>query len=120
NSSSSNTTASTAAGGAANGEPITLGLTNLEGGAISLPEVRNGMEAAIAYVNQHGGVNGRPFKLLRCDVDGSPEKSVDCGNKFVEGKVMVAVEGVDVGADAMLPILKDAGIPLVGHVPFGP
>src|SRR5689334_1398180 len=78
NASSSNTTASSgsattaASGGAATGEPITLGLTNMEGGAISLPEVRNGMEAAIAYVNAHGGVNGRPFKLLRCDVDGSP------------------------------------------------
>jgi branched-chain amino acid transport system substrate-binding protein len=111
---------STTAGGPATGEPITLGLTNMEGGAISLPEVRNGVEAAIAYVNAHGGVQGRPFKLLRCDVDGSPEKSVDCGNKFVEGKVTAAIEGVDVGADAMLPILKSAGIPLIGHVPFGP
>ena len=30
------------------------------------------------------------------------------------------VEGTDLGGDAMLPILADAGIPLVGHVQFGP
>ena len=30
------------------------------------------------------------------------------------------MEGVDVGADAMLPILRDAKIPLFGFVPYGP
>jgi branched-chain amino acid transport system substrate-binding protein len=122
--------ATTAAGGAAttagsvapaSGDPIILGFTNLEGGAISLPEVRIGAEQGIAYVNEKmGGVNGRPLKLIRCDVDGSPEKSVDCGNKFVEGKAVAVFEGVDVGADAMLPILRDAKIPLFGFVPYGP
>jgi branched-chain amino acid transport system substrate-binding protein len=73
------------------------------------------------YVNNKmGGVKGRPIKLMRCDVDGSPEKSVDCGNKFVEAKVSAVMEGVDVGADAMLPILRDAKIPLFGFVPYGP
>ena len=57
---------------------------------------------------------------MRCDVDGSPEKSVDCGNKFVEAKVAAVMEGVDVGADVMLPILRDAEIPLFGFVPYGP
>src|SRR6188472_2077193 len=50
--------ATTAAGGAATtagsvapatGDPIILGFTNLEGGAISLPEVRIGAEQGIAY-----------------------------------------------------------------------
>ena len=122
--------ATTAAGGAATtagsvapatGDPIILGFTNLEGGAISLPEVRIGAEQGIAYVNDKmGGVASRPLKLIRCDVDGSPEKSVDCGNKFVEGKAVAVFEGVDVGADAMLPILRDAKIPLFGFVPYGP
>jgi branched-chain amino acid transport system substrate-binding protein len=122
--------AATTAGGAATtggsvapatGDPVILGFTNLEGGAISLPEVRIGAEQGIAYVNEKmGGVAGRPLKLIRCDVDGSPEKSVDCGNKFVEGKAVAVFEGVDVGADAMLPILRDAKIPLFGFVPYGP
>jgi hypothetical protein len=30
------------------------------------------------------------------------------------------MEGTDLGGDAMLPILADAGVPLVGHVQFGP
>ena len=126
NAASSSTTAggstetTAAAGTPATGEPIVVGFTNLEGGAISLPEVRLGAETAVNYINKYGGVNNRPLKLIRCDVDGSPEKSVDCGNKFVQGKAVAALEGVDVGADAMLPILKSAGIPLFGHVPFGP
>ncbi|MCU1501618.1 MAG: transporter substrate-binding protein [Ilumatobacteraceae bacterium] len=105
----------------ASGAPILIGFTNMEGGAISLPEIRIGAEQGMNYVNeQMGGVQGRPLKLMRCDVDGSPEKSVDCGNKFVEAKVSAVMEGVDVGADAMLPILRDAKIPLFGFVPYGP
>jgi len=115
------TTTGVGAGTAATGEPLLIGFTNLEGGAISLPEVRHGAEEGVKYINeQMGGIQGRPIELVRCDVDASPEKSVDCGNKFVEAGVVAVMQGVDVGADAMLPVLRDAGLPMFGFVPFGP
>jgi branched-chain amino acid transport system substrate-binding protein len=109
------------AGKKATGEPIKIGFINNEGGAFSVPEMRVGSEVAVDYVNTiTGGVNGRPLEVIRCNSDGSPEKSIDCANKLVEAKVALVHQGTDLGSDAVLPILKDAKIPLVGHVQFGP
>ena len=114
-------TTATSAGTAATGEPIAVGFVNSEGGAFSVPELRVGKEVATDYINDRlGGVSGRPLEVTRCATDGSPEASIDCANQFVEAGVVAVVEGTDLGGDAMLPILADAGIPLVGHVQFGP
>ena len=105
----------------ATGEPIKLGFVNSEGGSFSVPELRVGNEVAEDYVNRNaGGVGGRPVAVTRCTTDGSPERSIDCANQLVEAGVVAVMEGTDLGGDAMLPILSDAGIPLVGHVQFGP
>jgi branched-chain amino acid transport system substrate-binding protein len=114
-------TTATSAGTEATGEPIAVGFVNSEGGAFSVPELRVGNEVAEDYINTRlGGVEGRPLQVTRCATDGSPEASIDCANQFVEAGVVAVVEGTDLGGDAMLPILADAGIPLVGHVQFGP
>jgi branched-chain amino acid transport system substrate-binding protein len=105
----------------ATGEPIVLGFINNEGGAaFSVPELTVGSQVAVDYVNNKlNGVNGRPLKVVRCTTDGSPEKSIDCANKLIEQKVVAIQEGTDLGADAILPILAAANVPLVGHVQFG-
>ena len=114
-------TTATSAGTEATGEPIAVGFVNSEGGAFSVPELRVGNEVAEDYINSHlAGVKGRPLQVTRCATDGSPEASIDCANEFVEAGVVAVVEGTDLGGDAMLPLLTDAGIPLVGHVQFGP
>ena len=103
------------------GDPVRIGFINSEGGAFSVPELRIGSEVAEQLVNgQLGGIAGRPLEVVRCATDGSPEASIDCANQFVEEGVIAVQEGTDLGADAILPILADAGIPLVGHVQFGP
>lgn len=106
----------------ATGEPIKIGFLNNEGGAaFSVPELTVGSEVALDYLNQKlAGVNGRPVEVVRCVSDGSPEQSIACANQFVEEDVVAVQEGVDLGGDAILPILADAGIPLIGHVQFGP
>lgn len=105
--------------GAATG-PIKIGLHNMEGGALSFTQISGAVGAAVADINERGGINGRELDLFVCGTDGSPESSIDCGNKFVEENVVAAVQGLDIGADAMLPILADAGIPEVGYLPFTP
>jgi branched-chain amino acid transport system substrate-binding protein len=103
---------------APSGTPIEIGYVNDESGPVAVPFVRYGTQAAVTYVNAHGGVNGHPIKLVTCAGDGSPEKSIGCANQFVQAKVPVVLEGVDIGADAMLPILQSAKIPLTGGLPF--
>lgn len=108
------------ASGPATGTPIKIGYHSLEGGAISLPEVRIGWEEGIKYVNDHGGINGHPIESIICKVDGSPESSIDCANTLIEAGAVAAVQGVDIGADAMLPVLKEADMAEIGFVAFGP
>ena len=45
---------------------------------------------------------------------------MNCANEFVEAGVVAAVQGVDVAADAALPILKEAGIVEIGFFAFSP
>ncbi|MDQ1423280.1 MAG: branched-chain amino acid transport system substrate-binding protein [Acidimicrobiaceae bacterium] len=100
---------------------VLIGYHNLEDGQISLPEIRLGFDSGINYVNEElGGINGHPVKVDYCHLDVTPESSVNCANQFVEKNVVLAVQGVDVAADAALPILKQAGIAEVGFFAFSP
>jgi len=101
--------------------PVLVGFHNLEGGAISLPEIRQAFESGVKYVNEElGGINGRPLKAETCNLDVTPESSVNCANQFVEKNVVVAVQGVDVAADAALPIWQQAGLVDIAFAGFTP
>jgi branched-chain amino acid transport system substrate-binding protein len=101
--------------------PVLVGFHNLEGGVISLPEIRQAFESGVKYVNEElGGINGRPMKADTCNVDITPESSVNCANQFVEKNVVAAVQGVDVAADAALPIWKQASIVDIAFAGFTP
>ncbi|WP_236792289.1 ABC transporter substrate-binding protein [Amycolatopsis sp. GM8] len=100
---------------------VTVGFHNMEGGAISVPDVRAGFEAGMDYVNSElGGINGGEMKAVSCKTDGSPESSVNCANQFVQKNVVLATSGVDFGADSMLPVLKSAGLAEMGMVALAP
>ncbi len=101
--------------------PVLVGFHNLEGGQISLPEIREAFLSGVKYVNEElGGINGRPMKAETCNLDVTPESSVNCANQFVEKNVVVAIQGVDVAADAALPIWKQAGLVDIGFAGFSP
>ncbi|WP_236792226.1 ABC transporter substrate-binding protein [Amycolatopsis sp. GM8] len=105
----------------ATASPVLVGFHNLEGGSISLPDYRQGFQAGIDYVNSDlGGINSHPMQMVDCKTDGTPESSVNCANQFVQKNVVMAVQGADFGADAMLPVLKSAGIVEFGGFPLTP
>jgi branched-chain amino acid transport system substrate-binding protein len=102
------------------GDAIKIGLANNEGAAINLPEYRYGAEAAVQYINEQlGGVNGAPVEIVECLNDASPEGSVNCANQFVDEGAVVYFAGIDIGSDAALPILQEAGVPYVTTEPWG-
>jgi len=102
--------------------PVLVGFHNLEGGGtLSLPEFRQAFLSGVNYVNEElGGINGRPVKAITCNTDVTPESSVNCANQFVEKNVVVAVQGVDVAADAALPIWNQAGLVDIAFAGFSP
>jgi branched-chain amino acid transport system substrate-binding protein len=101
------------------GEVIRLGYTNDESGPLAIPAFRAGSEAAVKYINDHGGVNGAKIELDACLTAGTPESSINCANKFVEHGDAVYVAGLDLGSDSVLPILKRAGMPYVSSNAWG-
>ncbi len=111
----------TSTSAAPKGKPINIGMINQEDTpAGSYPEMRQAVEAAVAYVNEQGGINDRPLKLESCITKGTPESSTACAEKFAASKPVLVMPGVDFGSAASLPILQRAGIPYVGGVPLLP
>lgn len=104
------------------GQPVILGFVNIEGAPVaSIPALRVGAEAALAYVNAElDGLKGRPVDFHTCLTNGSPESSTACANEMVERRVVAVLGGVDLGSAAALPVLTAAGIPYVGMTPLLP
>ncbi|MFE5564001.1 ABC transporter substrate-binding protein [Amycolatopsis japonica] len=111
---------SSQSGGSSAKDGIPVGFLNQGQGAAALPNAGAGAPAAVSYLNENGGINGKKINLITCDTDGTPATSVACANRFVQEKVAVVIQGIDLGSDSAVPILAGANIPLVGHTAFGP
>lgn len=103
---------------AADGDPISIGMINLEGSpGGSFPEIRAGAEAAIGLINDSmGGIDGRPIELTTCAHEIDPSAAQDCANQLVEAGVSAVFVGVDFFTPALYPIW--AGIPVYNIVPI--
>ena len=99
----------------ASGEPIKIGFVSPEGGAaVSIPEYRQGAEAAVQYVNNNaGGLAGRPIELVVCKQQEEPTSATKCANELVEKKVAAVLSpGTSMG-QVIVPIISGAKIPYV-------
>ncbi|GAA0584806.1 ABC transporter substrate-binding protein [Actinomadura livida] len=101
------------------GAPIKVGLFNPDKGAVAVPAVKSGMDAGVSYVAKElKGVQGRPIVVEACSVDGTPESTIGCANKFVQEGVVAAFDGFNLSSSAGIAILEAAKIPLIGQIPF--
>lgn len=84
----------------------------------SFPEAGLGARAAVDYVNDDlGGIDGRPLQLSSCKTDGTPESSQSCAQRVLAAKPVAVVGGIDLGADASVPVVVGAGVPYVTGSP---
>jgi branched-chain amino acid transport system substrate-binding protein len=101
------------------GEPIRIGMVNTEGTpGLDFPEMRTGVDLAIDYLNQHGGMGGRPIEIEHCTVNGSPETSQACAQELAGKGVELVMLGLDLfpGYDAFAA----SGVPVFGALPILP
>ena len=58
----------------------------MEGGAVSLPELRD--PSTPARVREQGARrhNGHPIEVESCNLDFTPETAMNCANTFVEAR----------------------------------
>lgn len=99
----------------ATGTPVRIGFVSTEGGAVvSLPEMREGAEAAVEYLNKNaGGIAGHPVELVVCKQQEEPTSATKCANEFVEEKVTAVLSPGTSQGGAILPIVAGAGIPYI-------
>ncbi|MEM9041107.1 MAG: ABC transporter substrate-binding protein [Actinomycetota bacterium] len=101
------------------GETMVVGLVNTEGPAgLNFPEIRTIAAASVEYLNEHGGMGGRPLQLETCVADASPESSQACAQELAGKDAEIVFLGLDLFPD--YPTYEAAGIPLVGILPLFP
>jgi branched-chain amino acid transport system substrate-binding protein len=105
----------------ATGDPITIGLLNLESGPVTFPEYRQAAEAAVKYINDYkGGIGGHPVKLESCATDGQPSTSARCAGQVADKHPTLVLGGADIGGPGSFPVWKRADLAVIGGIPFTP
>lgn len=81
------------------------------------PPYPNIHEAARIYgewVNDQGGINGRPLEVVLCDGRGDPNEDANCGRRAAEEDVVAVVGSFTFDASRLLPILEENDIAWFG------
>jgi branched-chain amino acid transport system substrate-binding protein len=83
--------------GEAAGEPIKIGVQNLEGDPNgSFPEFSLAMQAAADFVNTElNGLGGRPIELVLCKSVVSPDDSQRCANELAADEIEMAISTIN-------------------------
>jgi branched-chain amino acid transport system substrate-binding protein len=110
----------------AEGEPFVIAMPNLEGDAAgTFPDVREGAEAAVQFINdQLGGIGadyeagtpGRPIELQVCSHVPTQEDAQRCANEIVGHDPDIIQIGVDFLTPLLYPVFQ--GIPTVQNLPI--
>jgi len=103
------------AGSTAHGKPIDLALQTEFTGAGTGGDSYVGAQAALKYINAHGGVNGRPLSIQECVDNDDPNLAAACAaNVAGNPSVIAAVGQVTLQGSVVDPVFQHAGLPAVG------
>lgn len=120
---SSATSATTATATAVSGTPYVFGTDSTDTSqTLSLASSADGFEAWATYANAHGGINGHPVKIIRCDDKLTPDGNTACARQLIGNSSVLAVGGTEspVIAQAGEPLFAAAGLPYVCGNPLAP
>jgi branched-chain amino acid transport system substrate-binding protein len=120
-SSSSKTPASSGSGStgssttvALHGAPVKIGFVDIEGDlGIDFSPQRIAAGQLVDYLNARGGIGSHPIKLITC-ITKAASGGADCANQMVQDKVAIVLQFSTIDTAPMYPILKSAGIPVLG------
>jgi ABC-type branched-subunit amino acid transport system substrate-binding protein len=114
-------TGSTAAsaGTAATGSPIGLAFLSEFSTQGSSGDGYLGVQAAIKYINAHGGVAGHPLTATGCTDNDDPNLAAACATKAASNPAIIATAGQTTLQGAVVdPILQHAGLPAIAANTF--
>jgi branched-chain amino acid transport system substrate-binding protein len=105
----------------ATGKPIKVGMVTSLTGPSAAPgqSIRNGANYQVKYINDTGGINGRPIELLIEDDKSEVTSMTAAMTKLIEEDGIEYFVGpfIQFGQEAARQICEDAQIPMVGAGP---
>ncbi len=72
------------------------------------PNIPAAAEIYAKYINDKGGINGRPLQVITCDDRGDPNEGANCARKAVDEKVVAVVGSFVFDASRIIPVLENA------------
>jgi ABC-type branched-subunit amino acid transport system substrate-binding protein len=119
------TTGTTASGSSASpaaaaaGSPIGLAYLTEFSSQGSSGDGYTGVQAAIKYINAHGGVKGHPLIATECTDNDDPNLAAACATKAASNPQIIATAGQTTLQGAVVdPILQHAGLPAIAANTF--
>ncbi|TXK42422.1 ABC transporter substrate-binding protein [Nonomuraea sp. C10] len=96
-----------------------VGILTVSAPSVGFPDQAAAIEAAVSAVNDSGGIAGRKVELTVCNDQADPNVSAKCAQDAVAQGAIAVIGGLSVGGSGMVPVLEQAGIPLLSH-PINP
>jgi ABC-type branched-subunit amino acid transport system substrate-binding protein len=72
------------------------------------PNIQAAAEVYEQYINDRGGVAGRPLEMIFCDDQGDPNVAADCARQGVEEGVVAVVGSFVFDASGIISVLEEA------------
>jgi ABC-type branched-subunit amino acid transport system substrate-binding protein len=114
NGGSDNTSANTG-GNAPSGDPLNVWVvTTVDSSLLSYPNIKAAAEIYEKYINDKGGIGGRPLKMTFCDGKTDPNEDAACARKAVNDGAIALVGGFDLDVSLMIEVLEAENVAWFG------
>ena len=97
------------------GDPIKLmSITTLNANGPTYENIAITAELAAEFINDTGGINGRPVEVIVCDEQFDPAIAATCARDAVEEGVISVVGSFTYFAEAVVPVISESDITWFG------
>ena len=97
------------------GDPIkVMSIAPVDTDKSSYEYIFDGAKIYEEYINDRGGIGGRPLEVITCDSKGDPNEAAACAREAVDEGVVAVLGHFEFDMSVAVPILEDAGIPMLG------
>lgn len=102
-------------GAALTGEPIkVMNEAPIDTNATPYPNIKEAAQIYAKWINDNGGIKGRPLEVIFCDDRNDANEAGNCARKAVEEKVIANVGSFTIDVSRGIPIYEEASIAWFG------
>lgn len=102
-------------GAAPSGEPIkVMSVTTLNAAGPTYQNIANTAELYEQYINDRGGIAGRPLEVTVCDEQFDPAVATTCARQAVEENMVSIIGSFTYFAESIVPVISESSITWFG------